>query len=391
MTLTFDGNGVSTSTYSEIFDQLDEGYKSIYGQDIDTDQESPDGQRIGIEATARFDLQQAFAWLYSQIDPDLNNGDMQQIIGKLSGTLLLPSSRSQWDLEITTDRALTLPVNYTISDQNNQEWLIVQPVSLALGVNNVTLFSKLWGAISGKASGFGYTQLKPELGVINITAAADSRIGREEETEEQFRLRRKRSLENPAQSTNGAIYAKLAKLPGVTDVAVEDNATNTYDQVKDLDARTMWAIVEGGELADIAEVMAKQRLGNTKGDVEVIYTEILERPDGSEFTNIVPHNIDRPEYMPLYVRMTARQRTAGSAVDAESIKNLMLTRPFFINESLQAGELYDYAYIENYNYIAYDLEVSIDDVVWTSEDLFSGWGAKFTLDAANIDITVINI
>lgn len=391
MTLTFNGNGVSTSTYSEIFDQLDEGYKSIYGQDIDTDQDSPDGQRIGIEATARFDLQQAFSWLYSQLDPDLNNGDMQQVIGKLSGTILLPSSRSQWDVEITTDRALTLPANYTISDQDNQEWLIEQPVTLALGVNNVTLFSKLWGSISGKALGFDYTQLTPELGVIDITAAADSTIGREEETEEEFRLRRKRSVENPAQSTNGAIYAKLARIPGVIDVAVEDNATNSYDPVKDLDARTMWAIVEGGELAAIAEVMAKQRLGNTKGDVEVIYTETLERPDGSEFINTVPHNIDRPEYMPLYVRMTARQKTMGSSVDVDGIKNLMTSRKFFINEELQAGELYDFAYIENYNYIAYDLEISLDGVSWTGEDLFPGWGAKFTLDAGNIDITVITI
>ncbi|EAU0199262.1 hypothetical protein HT249_005020, partial [Salmonella enterica] len=78
MALQFSDNGLETNTFRELFQELSDGYKGIYGQDIDLDQESPDGQRVAIEAQARADIEAALQWLYSQMDPDFNTGDMQQ-------------------------------------------------------------------------------------------------------------------------------------------------------------------------------------------------------------------------------------------------------------------------------------------------------------------------
>lgn len=91
MALQFSDNGLETSTLRELFQELSDGYKGIYGQDIDLDQESPDGQRVAIEAQARADIEAALQWLYSQMDPDFNTGDMQQIIAKLHGLFLRPA------------------------------------------------------------------------------------------------------------------------------------------------------------------------------------------------------------------------------------------------------------------------------------------------------------
>lgn len=389
MSLTFDQNGVQTSTYSEIFQNLDSGYRGIYGTDIITDQESPDGQRIGIETTLRFDVESAFAWLYSQIDPDFNTGDMQQIIGKLSGIVLLPSSRSQWDLTITSDRDTTLPSGYTILDNNNQEWFVNSDIQITTGDTVVTFLSVLWGEISGIASGSSFTQSTPELGVLSISASSDALQGREEETEEQFRLRRQSSTENPAQSTVGAIYAKLAQLNGVTDLEVLDNSTNAYDSDRDLDPHTMWCIIEGGSLVDIGEVIAKQRLGNTKGAITVTYTDELVKPNGTVFYLNNDHQIDRPTYLPLYIRLTATRRSSTSPIDIDAIKANLESHPVFINQNLQAGELYPSSYIENYNYIVSDLEVSLDGVSWTDGEVSSGYGGKFTIDVSDIEVNEV--
>lgn len=389
MSLIFDGNGVQTNTYAEIFTRLDDGYKTIYGPDIDTDQESPDGQRIGIEATLRFDMESAYSWLYSQLDPDLNNGDMQQIIAKLAGVYLLPASRSQWDLTVSMDRAKTLPSGYTVTDKNNQEWFLDSAVDVITGDNNITFLAKLWGAIAGTATGAEFTQATPELGVQSITAIGDALIGREEETEEKFRVRRQRSTENPAQSTVGAIYAKLAQLNGVTDLQVYDNSESIIDTERDIPPHTMWAIVEGGSLDDIGEVMAKQRLGGTKGDITVTYIETLTKPNGSDFITVNTHQIDRPEYKPLYVRLIATQKTTGSPIDSVAIKNKIAEYITEIGVSIQASEMSPSAYIDNYNYIVSGFELRTDGTNWTDQEAAPGYQGKFIIDVANITVTEV--
>jgi len=89
MALQFNDKGLEINTFRDLFQLLSDGYKGVYGQDIDLDQESPDGQRVAIEAQARADIEAALQWLYSQMDPDFNTGDMQQIIAKLHGLYLL--------------------------------------------------------------------------------------------------------------------------------------------------------------------------------------------------------------------------------------------------------------------------------------------------------------
>lgn len=404
MTLQFDGNGVQTNTFDEIFEDLDTGYRDIYGQDIITDQESPDGQRIGIESAARFDIESGFAWLYSQIDPDLNNGDMQQIIGKLAGVSLLPASRSQWDLVVNVSRNITISnevIDYTIEDQNGVQWFLDSDVTLTTGDNNVTFLSVLWGSVAGVSAGSSFTQSTPELYVVSISANTDATQGREEETPEEFRLRRKASTENSSEGTVGSIYAKMAQINGVTDLAIYDNGSNTADQLTGssnqgligssepitIEEHTVWAIIEGGSLDDIGAVMTKNNLGNSKGDIEVSYQTTLTRPDNTSIIVTDTNKVDRPTYVPLYIRLTATLFKLGETIDTAAIKAKLATYKFYIGYHIQAGELYPSSYITNYNYISSDLEISLDGVTWTNERLFSGYAGKFTIDAANITIT----
>lgn len=400
--MKFDGQGVQTDTFDEITEELETGYKSIYGTDIVIAQDTPDGQRIGIESTLRYDVQSVVAWLYSQLDPDLNNGDMQQVIGKLAGVTLLPASRSSWDIVINVTRDITLPINYTIADDNGTEWFLDSGVDLSTGDNTVTFLAVEWGDVAGVSSAT-FTQSTPELYVSSIAALVDAVAGREEETEEAFRLRRQASTENPAQSTIGAIYAKLAGTNGVIDLAVYDNGTNTDDvltgssnsqlvgssEAVDLDAHTMWAVIEGGSLDDIGEIMAKQRLGNTKGDVQVTYNDTLTRPDGTTITIINEHNIDRPTYVDLHIRLNAELTKSGEVIDVDTIKETLATHSFYIGGYIQAAILSKEAYIDNYNYVVTDFEISLDGSTWTDGRLFSGFDGKFTIDVANIDVTEV--
>lgn len=391
MALQFDNNGLQVDTFRDMFQSLSDAYKGIYGQDIDLDQESPDGQRVAIEAQARTDIEAALQWLYSQMDPDFNTGDMQQIIAKLHGLYLRPGSRSQRDLKVTTDRPVLLYSGYKIRDQANQVWFVRQDITVPAGTTTVTFFAQNFGKVTGLISDT-FTQITPELGILSIISDTAVVVGRDEETPEQFRQRRNRSLENPATGSTGAIFAKAAQLAGVTDLNIDENDTKFDDPDTGIPANSIWLVVEGGAVSEITEVMVKQKGGGTgtKGSVTGRYIESLVRPDGTILQIAHDLQFDRPVYKPLHIRLTARRKVTNDPVDQDSLKEALASRELHIGESIDANEFYADGYsTSRVNYVLTDLMISNDGSTYTDAELSPGFQGKFTLSTSDIDITEV--
>ncbi|HDL7349068.1 baseplate J/gp47 family protein [Yersinia enterocolitica] len=392
MALQFNNNGLEIDTFRDLFQTLSDAYKGIYGQDIDLDQESPDGQRVAIEAQARTDIEASLQWLYSQMDPDFNTGDMQQIIAKLHGLYLRPGSRSQRDLNVATDRPVFLYSGYKIRDQSNQVWFVRQNVTIPAGTTTVTFFAQDFGKVTGLIADT-FTQLTPELGVLSITSDAVAVVGRDEETPEEFRQRRNRSLENPATGSTGAIFAKVAQLPGVTDLNIGENDTKVDNPVTGIPANSIWLVVEGGAVSDIVEVMIKQKGGGTgvKGEVTGRYIETLVRPDGTTLPIAHDMQFDRPIYIPLHISLTARRKVTNDPVDVETLKQALANRIMHIGEDIDANELYADGYgVARVNYVLTNMKISADGIIFTDAELSPGFQGKFTLDIANIVVDEVS-
>ncbi|HDL7376957.1 TPA: baseplate J/gp47 family protein [Yersinia enterocolitica] len=391
MALQFNNNGLEIDTFRDLFQTLSDAYKGIYGQDIDLDQESPDGQRVAIEAQARTDIEASLQWLYSQMDPDFNTGDMQQVIAKLHGLYLRPGSRSQRDLNVSTDRPVFLYSGYKIRDQSNQVWFVRQNVTIPAGTTTVTFFAQDFGKVTGLIADT-FTQLTPELGVLSITSDAVAVVGRDEETPEEFRQRRNRSLENPATGSTGAIFAKVAQLTGVTDLNVGENDTKIDDVLTGIPANSIWLVAEGGAVSEIVEVMVKQKGGGTgtKGSVIGRYIETLIRPDGTTLQIAHDMQFDRPVYKPLHINLTAKRKVTNDPVDLDTLKEALAKRVMHIGEEIDANEFYADGYgAGRVNYVLTNLKISINGITFTDAELSPGFQGKFTLDVANISITEV--
>ena len=391
MALQFSDNGLETNTLRELFQELSDGYKGIYGQDIDLDQESPDGQRVAIEAQARADIEAALQWLYSQMDPDFNTGDMQQIIAKLHGLFLRPGSRSQRDLKVTTDRPVLLYSGYKIRDQANQVWVIRQDVTVPAGVTTATFFAQNFGKVTGLVNDT-FTQLTPEPGIVSIISDSAVVVGRDEETPEEFRQRRNRSLENPATGSTGAVFAKVAQLTGVIDLNIGENDTKIDNPTTGIPANSIWLVVEGGAISEIVEVMVKQKGGGTgtKGSITGRFTETLIRPDGTAF--LIAHELqfDRPIYKPLHIRLNARRKIQSEPIDIDTLKKSLASRTMHIGESVDANEFYENGYgVGRVNFVLTNLQISINWADYTDAELSPGFQGKFTLSVENIDVNEV--
>ena len=148
MTLpNFTPDGIQVQTFQEIYDELAAGYRSIYGEDINLDPDSPDGQRVAIEAQLVLDAQSFGALEYNQRDPDFALGQSLNSIIKLAGISRRPATRSQVDVEVTTGRPLTLPEDYAVEDDLGQSWTTLNAIDIPPGETTVTLFAEDFGAV----------------------------------------------------------------------------------------------------------------------------------------------------------------------------------------------------------------------------------------------------
>lgn len=390
MTLEFTPEGLSIETLDEAYERLAQGYREIYGNDIDLAQDSPDGQRVGIEAKLLADLQAFALSLYNSFDPDLAQRNRLDSIIKICGINRRPATRSSWDIEVVTTRPVTLQQDYTIEDSLGQQWFVPEELDLPSGTTTVTFRAVEFGAVSGSA-GEEFSQVTVTLGVSSFNAAGDAVVGVAEETDVQLRQRRNRSIQNPSYSTTGGLFSRLADTAGVTDVQVYENDTDNYDAVRNIAAHTLWCIVEGGTVADIAETIAKNKTGGTglKGSQSGTYQESLLRPDGTELISTIEIQFDRPSTTQLYLNVTAEKKDPEDTLDVQLIKEKLAELIFRIGEEAVASEFYDAGYEAGDNFFLRDLQISDDNLTFTDGRLLAALDSKFSLEVANVTVTEV--
>jgi len=386
----FTPDGIQVQTFQEIYDELAAGYRAIYGEDINLEPNSPDGQRVAIEAQLVLDSQSFGALEYNQRDPDFALGQSLNSIIKLSGITRRPATRSQVDVTVVTDRPLTLPIDYTVEDDLGQSWSTLAVRSLAAGTTTVTLFALAFGAIAAD-SGTIVNPVTVVIGITSVTNPASATVGIDEETDQELRVRRNRSLETSQSSSTGRMFTALANLPNVTDVAVYENDTDTTDS-DSIPAHSLFVVVEGGAVADIVETMTKNKTGGKGmvGSVTGTFSEVFTRPNGTTFTIVNTMTFDRPTDVPLLVRLNATFVDASLPIDEVRIQQEIAKQVFGIGDNLKAGQLYILAFNAGKNFIPTDLEISRDGgSTYTAGQLLAGLDEKFSIAIDDVTVTEV--
>ena len=385
--MIIDANGFKAESFTEILTRLSNGLKNIYGQDINLDQDTPDGQQLGIQANIISDFQDLALYIYNSMDPDLADGANFDKLLKLLARTRLPSSRSTVDIEMVLNKTVSIPASYTIKDLNNQNWIIGTAQTLDAGTHLVSFYSEDWGNITAEPNTIN-EQVTILTEVVSINNPESAISGRDEESIVQVRERRNKILEINASSTIGSIIGKILDLNGVIDAVPYENMTKIYDPVRDIQPNSYWIVVKGGDIAQISEIIAKDKTGGTglKGKVETVYIEKFVRKDGSvrEFYHDV--KFDRPTEVSIHIKFKVSRKISTQSIDIEHIKDILANKEFYIAQNITVTELYSTIYSAATNYIATDLEVSKDGVVWDSVFLQAGYDEEFIIEKSNIEI-----
>lgn len=388
----FSQTGLVTQSLEEIITEITGKYQEIYGNDINIDQNTPDGQMINLLAQMKKDILDLLVQYNSNIDVDQVQGIAQQILYKLNGLEIKSYTYSYVNVKVTTSGPTNLQgldnnidnsdgTGYTIQDTNGNRWILANSVINLNGTDEFPFRAAELGGIQCLPN----TVTLPETivsGVVSVTNPAANYItGDTGESDAEYRQRRNKTVALPSQGFDESIEAQLLNLDTVTQVKVYDNRKSV--EVNGIPAHTIWVIVEGGQNSEIGNIIYANIPPGIpmKGSIEVL----VSKSNGE----LTPVYFDRGTAQTLYVKVTIKNLET-TALDETDIKNKMSE-----NLTYNIGENADTATITcvlrdilNNTGIPYDVEVSTDNSNWQEIVTPTGLDNYFALAAENITLTV---
>lgn len=323
---TVSENGIQAPSYAEIFEYFQSKAREIFGQDVNIDADTQDGQLIAIFALALSDVNAQAIATYNQFNPNTAVGVGLDSAVKTNGITRHTATNSTVDL-VLIGQAGTVITNGVATDDNENRWLLPDQVIIPVsGEITVTATAEEVGAI--EASPNTITQIgTPTLGWQSVNNPTSATVGVAIETDVELRQRQSRSTELPSVSLWEVIIASLLNLEGVTRVSgVKNDEDATSDE--GVPGHTIAMIVDGGDVDEIGKtIFLKKGVGvGTFGTTQTTYIDTYGFPNVIKFS--------RPTTVNAYVTLTITPSSTYISTVADEIKQRIAD---YIN-SLAIGE-----------------------------------------------------
>lgn len=361
---SFDANGLQVITQNEIVDNLTSEFQEIYGEDINVDSNSPDGQIINTFAQMLEDQYELLSQVNASFDPDQAIGVVLDQRCAINGIQRKAGTYTYVTIDVTADRSVTLdgidrvPAEqaYTISDNEGNLFVLSATTAINSGTSQLVFRALNVGNVEVLPNTIT-TPVTIVLGVksVNNPGVAISQ-GTNEETDSELRERRKRSVSISNQGYVDGLAAALENLSDVTKVNVYQNRGNTTD-ADGIPGHSIWVVIQGGTDAEIGQVMDNKVAGGVgmKGNQSV---NVLQS-DGQ----VATYYFDRPSAQTLYVKLDITPLN-GQTIVYDDIKSALVNgMSFQPNETVDSSAIICYIKSIQDN-IALTCQVSTDGTTW---------------------------
>lgn len=275
---TIDDSGVSAPTYYEAVDYLKAQFQSIYGSDIYLENDSQDGQMIGVFSRVIADIDAAIIALYGSFSPKTATKEALSRNVAINGITRAIPTYSTVDVTLVGVSGTTITNGYVI-DTNNNTWML--PASVVIpssGQITVTATAQKAGAIlalAGTVTIIG----KPTRGWQSVNNIASSDLGVAVEQDDQLKQRQALSVAIASQSKTDGLRGALLSLSGVSRCQIYENDESITD-INGIPANKLCVVIYGGDSAEIAQTMqAKKSMGcGWYGNTNVTVNDSFEKP-----------------------------------------------------------------------------------------------------------------
>lgn len=385
-----DSTGLNLQELADIVTELEDGFKTIYGADINIAANSPDGQMINLFAQAKIDMLDCISQVYNSFSPTSAIGIALDQRCALNGVIRKGATKTITNLIVTTDREVSLVglsagvgTPFTAKDLAGNKFYLTTSATGATGPNTLAFEAEQSGATETTIGSI--TEIETiQLGVLSVFNGSNPTVqGVDEETDAALRVRRASSLSLPSQGYLAGLKGALLALDDVTRCEVYENNTSAAD-INGIPAHSIWAVVEGGASADIADVIYKKR----NAGCGMYGSQTVEVDQGNGFD--LPVKFGRPSELDLYIKLTVTSLTDDHSIDDDYLKQYI-----YDNVAYNINQKADYSAIASAVKIADPLCVIISGGVGATivaADPFlapATIAGRWIISIARISITVV--
>lgn len=381
-----DLNGLQVNTLTEILTDLINNFSTIYGANINLDQNTPDAQWLNILAQIYTSYGELLQDINASFDPDQAVGVILDQRVKYNGITRRQGSKTLCDVKVTFNGSATIkgqdlyPIEecFTVAD-NSGNTLI--PVTTTTGVDGdiktIQFISTQYGALNfteGSVTTI-QTQVNGVESVSNL-ATLEENIGSDEESDTELRVRRTAIAEQIGRvdsipTLNQAIYNVSSDIEYV---GVEENTSNSEDY-NGIPAKGIWVIVKGvAPDKDIANAIYHYRTQGTplragtaddssssSGDASIDKSYAIQRPNETPF--IAYWSVAQEKQ--IYCRVTCFVLNESLSTSQITEVISQKTTPQ-VKETLSTSNIIQSLMQNVPNIVITSIEISEDNATWVS-------------------------
>jgi uncharacterized phage protein gp47/JayE len=254
MTFGITTTGLNTKTLSDIILETEAEFKTSFGDAINLEGNSPLGQIKGVldeRISLLWELSEA---IYNSQYPNTAEGTSLDNIASINNITRLQATKSQVTATITGTANAIVPANFIayVNGNESSEFETLQEYTIGSGG---TVDVEMYATNTGETVAYSGTLTEiqtPTSGIDSITNALDAELGRDVETDTDFKIRRLLLLQRSGTATIEGIRNNLiSNVDDVTNALVVENNTLTTDS-NGRPPKSIEVYVLGGLNADIA-------------------------------------------------------------------------------------------------------------------------------------------
>lgn len=245
MAFGLDATGFNLKTLTDVLSAIRTKQQALFGAafaaQLDT---SVVGQLNGVFANEIADVWLLAQSVYRSRFPSQATGISLDNVAEETGATRLPATKSTVTITVSGTNGTVVPVGFVVRvPSTGARFVSIESDTISGGTVAIDMESEEYGPILAP-SGELTEIVTPVGGVTSVTNALDASLGRNLETDADFRLRRAGLLREQGEATIAAIRADLLALAGVEEVTVFNNPTDAT--VDGIPPHSFEAVVVGG-------------------------------------------------------------------------------------------------------------------------------------------------
>lgn len=340
--------GFERQTYEEILSIQTERAKILFGDDIDTTENSTFGKILRLMCMDSAEHQQTAEKVYLGAFPNTADGVSLDRLCRLVGISRNPATYAQHEIEVTGTTAGLVPMGFLVA-AGDVVFHTVDSFRLVDGKATVIVECNEAGTIGNVEVGEINTIVNPDTSITAIKHTAVYQAAEEIETDYELRKRFPQAISGAGSGTPDSLRGAILRVSGVESVLIQENYST--EEVDGIPAHSFRCYVLAPKSAkqEIAEaIFSKKPIG-----VSTAGTEAVEIADVGGGLHLI--RFSWTEEKTVYIKCNITTDSSFSADSIQTIKdNLIAKLEAYTNgQSVTVTSLYSAIYISGVTDVTY--------------------------------------